>query len=113
LNKGVKLIDFDKTLKINMLFDFYSPLFTEKQIEYMELYYNDDLSLAEIAEHFNISRNAVHDTIQRTIKQLEIYEEKLNLLEKFNKRKEKYDKIKTEFKDELLIQYIEELENLE
>ncbi|MDF2699031.1 MAG: hypothetical protein K0Q49_587 [Haloplasmataceae bacterium] len=113
MNKGVKLIDFDKTLKINMLFDFYSPLFTEKQIEYMELYYNDDLSLAEIAEHFNISRNAVHDTIQRTIKQLEIYEEKLNLLEKFNKRKEKYDKIKTEFKDELLIQYIEELENLE
>ncbi|NLI67889.1 MAG: putative DNA-binding protein [Bacilli bacterium] len=72
-----------KTTRINMLYDFYHPLLTKKQMEYMELYYREDYSLSEIAEHHNVSRQAVHDTLKRTEQLLEMYEKKLRLYEKF------------------------------
>lgn len=71
-----------------MLIDFYSQLLTEKQREIIMFYYNDDLSLSEIAEEFNISRQAVYDTIKRTEKILYDYENKLKLVQLFqNKNK--------------------------
>lgn len=83
-----------KTTRVNMLYDFYHQLLTKKQMEYMELYYREDYSLSEIAEHHNVSRQAVHDTIKRTEQLLEMYEKKLRLYEKFVIRNEYLNKLK-------------------
>ena len=72
-----------KTTRMNYLFDFYQSLLTQKQRSYMSLYYLDDLSLGEIAEEFDVSRQAVYDNIKRTEAMLEEYEEKLVLLQSF------------------------------
>ena len=69
-----------KTLRMNQLFDFYQAMLTEKQQRMLELYYEEDLSLSEIAEHYGISRQAVHDNIKRGENALEDYEAKLELL---------------------------------
>ncbi len=84
----------DKIFVINLLYDFYSELLTEKQKDILKMYYQDDLSLNEIAEEFNITRQAVHDLIKRTEKILFHYEEKLLLKDKYFKQKECIDKIK-------------------
>lgn len=73
----------DKTMRINYLFDFYQSLLTPKQMNYMGLYYLDDYSLGEIAEQYNVSRQAVYDNIKRTEAMLEEYEEKLGFLQSF------------------------------
>ena len=67
-------MEIEKNERINSLFEFYQPLLTEKQNQYLELYYADDFSLGEIAENFNVSRQAVYDNIKRTEKILEAYE---------------------------------------
>jgi uncharacterized protein len=77
----------EKTTRMNYLYDFYQALLTPKQQSYMSLYYLDDYSLGEIAEEYNVSRQAVYDNIKRTEAMLEEYEEKLLLLEKFQERK--------------------------
>ncbi|RYD02755.1 hypothetical protein N752_23530 [Desulforamulus aquiferis] len=71
--------------KINLLYDFYGSLLTERQQKFIELYYSDDLSLGEIAEQFEVTRQAVHDTLKRSEQTLENYEKKLGLVTKFNK----------------------------
>ncbi|MDM5143865.1 hypothetical protein ICE98_00938 [Lactococcus lactis] len=63
-------MEIEKTNRMNTLFEFYATLLTDKQMNYIELYYADDYSLAEIAEEFNISRQAVYDNIKRTKKYL-------------------------------------------
>ena len=98
----------EKTTRMNFLFDFYQALLTDKQRSYMELYYLDDHSLGEIAESYEISRQAVYDNIRRTEAMLEEYEEKLNLLSKFQERQvllEKLEKViqeESSSKEELL-----------
>lgn len=72
-------------IKISILMDYYKELLTDKQKDIMELYYNEDLSLAEIAEFTNTSRQAIHDLIRRCNKLLVDYECKLRLVEKNNK----------------------------
>lgn len=79
---------------MNYLFDFYQSLLTQKQRSYMSLYYLDDLSLGEIAEEFDVSRQAVYDNIKRTEAMLEEYEEKLVLLQKFQERQRLVAKLK-------------------
>ena len=54
-----------KNLEISLLLDFYGDVLTEKQRDVMEQYYNDDLSLAEIADNFGITRQGVRDSIKR------------------------------------------------
>jgi len=78
----------EKTTRMNFLFDFYQALLTDKQRSYMELYYLDDHSLGEIAESYNVSRQAVYDNIRRTEAMLEEYEDKLQLFEKFLQRQQ-------------------------
>ena len=83
----------EKTIEIAVLYDFYSHLLTEKQQEMIDLYYNQDLSLGEIAETFQISRQAVFDTIKRTEKILYEYEEKLKLIQLTDKKIQDYEKL--------------------
>jgi len=90
----------EKTTRMNFLFDFYQALLTEKQRSYMELYYLDDHSLGEIAESYEISRQAVYDNIRRTEAMLEEYEDKLRLLEKFQQRQRMLQELTDAIKDE-------------
>ncbi len=76
----------EKTTRMNYLYDFYHSLLTPKQQSYMSLYYLDDFSLGEIAEEYNVSRQAVYDNIKRTEMMLEEYEAKLLLFQKFQER---------------------------
>ena len=67
---------------IIMLYDFYGELFNDRQRGYFEDYYFQNLSLAEIADNFNVSRNAIHKVIQGVEDKLNFYEEKLGLYKK-------------------------------
>ncbi|WP_391208610.1 putative DNA-binding protein [Psychrobacillus sp. L4] len=90
----------EKTTRMNFLFDFYQALLTDKQRSYMQLYYLDDLSLGEIAEEYDISRQAVYDNIRRTEAMLEEYEEKLSLFSKFQNRQETIEQLLLVAKDQ-------------
>ena len=75
----------DKRDYFIILYDFYSSLFSDKQKEYFEDYYFNNLSLSEISENVGISRNAIHKSIKLVEKKLEFYEEKLSLYDKSKK----------------------------
>ena len=72
-----------KDLSISYLLDFYGQMLTDKQREVTEFYYNDDLSLAESADHCHITRQGVRESIKRAEAQLREYEEKLGLARRF------------------------------
>lgn len=78
---------------IIILYDFYSELFNPKQKEYFESYYFDNLSLQEISDNLNISRNAIHKTIKSVTDKLYFYEDKLRLYEKNKKLNDILNKI--------------------
>ena len=73
----------EKNVEITLLYDIYGNLLTEKQAEAIELYYNDDLSLAEIADNSGISRQGVRDNIKRAEAVLYDVENKLGVAKKF------------------------------
>nr|WP_066639518.1 putative DNA-binding protein [Desulfolucanica intricata] len=79
----------EKVAWITLLYDFYGQMLTEKQQHFFELYYEDDLSLGEIAEKFDVSRQAVHDSLKRAEQMLVKYEEKLGLVKKFIEQRDK------------------------
>ena len=79
-----------------MLYDYYSSLLSDKQRDYFEDYYFNNLSLSEISENRNISRNAIHKVLDLTIDKLLFYEEKLSLYKKNNMLKNIIDKIDEE-----------------
>lgn len=72
-----------KNLEISLLLDFYGDMLTEKQRSMVEYYYNDDLSLAEIAENEGITRQGVRDSIKRAEAQMLEMEERLGLSRRF------------------------------
>jgi len=75
---------FEKDYKISYLLDFYGNILTDKQKDAIDLYYNEDLSLAEIAEHQDISRQGVRDAIKRGEETLKEMEEKLGFAAKID-----------------------------
>lgn len=81
----LKMNELEKVEYINTLFDLYKELLTEKQKSIMEKYYSYNLSLKEISDELKISRAAVLDTIEHSIKKLNDYENKLRLHEKNQK----------------------------
>ena len=94
------IVMLEKVNRMNELYDAYQVLLTSKQKTYLELYYQEDLSLSEIAEQFEVSRNAVFDNIKRTEKLLEDYETKLQLLKKREIREEILDQMQVHTQDE-------------
>lgn len=86
----------DKLVYYTLLFDMYQGLLTEKQKLYFEKYYFENLSLQELAERYEISRNAIHKQVKEVITKLEHYEDVLQLVAK-NKQLEQFlEKLPTE-----------------
>ncbi|MCG7407528.1 putative DNA-binding protein [Paenibacillus sp. ACRRX] len=92
-----------KTNRINMLFDFYDQLLTEKQQTFLKCYFQDDFSLGEIAAEFGISRQAVYEHIKRAEQTLETYESKLQLLVKFEARTKLHAQLQNALSDIMYI----------
>lgn len=86
---------------ISFLYDYYGVLLTEKQQEYFEDYYFNNLTLQEIADNNNVSKNAIHKSIKDINTKLEYYEEKLNLYENSKKIKELIKDIDKEIKEQI------------
>jgi predicted DNA-binding protein YlxM (UPF0122 family) len=74
---------FEKDLKIGFLMDFYGEVLSERKRTVLDYYYNDDLSLAEIAEEIGISRQGVRELIKKAEEELRFYEDKLGLAVRF------------------------------
>lgn len=87
---------FEKNLNISLLLDFYGDILSERQKEMLDLYYNDDLSLSEIAENYNISRQGVRSILKKGENILVNMEEKLHLAQRFSVVQEKSNKIANE-----------------
>lgn len=81
----------DNLSQLALLYDFYGQLLTPKQQEVFDLYYQQDLSLGEIAEEHRVSRQAIYDLVKRSEKILQDYENKLRLVSKFLKNKSKLE----------------------
>ena len=86
----------EKNVRISMLCEIYGELLTEKQLNFLDDYYNNDLSLSEMAENYNITRQAVRDNIKKGENKLLELEEKLHVMENSRKREQKIAKILSE-----------------
>ena len=95
----MELMEIEKTNRMNALFEFYAALLTDKQMNYA-----DDYSLAEIAEEFGVSRQAVYDNIKRTEKILEAYEMKLHMYSDYIVRSQIFDDIMKKYPDDSYLQ---------
>lgn len=78
----------DERYRLNLLLDFYGALLTDHAREFIRLRIEEDMSLQEIADFFGVSRQAVHDSVTRSEKQLAEYEEKLGLIARFDSMKD-------------------------
>lgn len=76
----------DRTLRMTLLYDFYGDLLTDRQRELFDLYYNEDLSLAEIAQQYGISRQGVRANLVRAENTLRQLEEKTGLAAGYEQR---------------------------
>lgn len=84
---------FEKNLEIGYLLDFYGDILPERKRSVMDMYYNEDLSLAEIATEIGISRQGVRDIIKKTEDELFFYEKKLGLAKKLKHAESQLDSI--------------------
>ncbi len=88
-----------KNMDIAWLFDFYGDMLTDKQRNVMELYYEEDLSLAEIAENQNITRQGVRDSIKRAESQMLEMEERLHVAARFRAMRDGLEAIRDTARD--------------
>ena len=108
----------DKKIEISMLCQIYGKLLTEKQFDYINDYYNNDLSLSEIAENYKITRQAARDNIKTGENKLFEYEEKLQIMKTTINTEKKIAKIlaqistiQTGFSDEKIADILENIKN--
>ena len=97
----------EEIIYLNNLYDLYGELLTDKKRDYFEDYYQNNLTLSEIASNNGVSRNAIHKQVKETVKYLKNYEEKLKLFEKNGKIMEiisEIDDIKLKEKLERIIE---------
>lgn len=85
-----------------ILYDYYGELLTDKQKNYFKDYYFENLSLSEMSENYDISRNAIHKNLKETEEKLFYYEEKLKLYEKNKKIKKIINNLDDDLKNKLL-----------
>ena len=90
------------------LLDFYGELLSDRKRSVMDMYYNEDFSLAEVAEQIGISRQGVRDIIKKSEEELMFYEEKLGLASKLQKAEKKADELCRIAKDAELTKEIHE-----
>ena len=84
MNQNKDTVDYlSKKYYLTLLFDFYGELLKENNRQIYEDYILNDLSLSEIASERGISRQGIHDTIKRSVKKLEEYENKIHLMERY------------------------------
>ena len=83
----------NQAYRMAMLFDFYGDVLTDRQKEFYDLYYNEDLSLGEIAENYNITRQGVRDVIVRAEAILTELEDKTGIIRRFHKMQEQFSEI--------------------
>lgn len=105
----------EKIVEQGILYDFYGQLLTEHQKQIYEDVIFNDLSLGEIAKEQGISRQGVHDLIKRCDKILAGYEEKLQLVHKFNQTKKKVEEIRqltNEYKETHDMSFIYQIEKI-
>lgn len=95
----------EEVIYFNELYDLYGMLLTDKQSEYFENYYFNNLSLGEMADSYGVSRNAIHKQLKITTDKLQYYEDNLKLKEK----NEKLSKLVEEISDEKIKNAILEL----
>ncbi len=103
----------DEKIELMELYDLYQGLLTDKQRGYFEAAYYDDSSMSEIAEEFDVSRNAVHDQLKKTIAKLNDIENALHLRESNKELSELFDTLKQADTKEQIIALIEEYEKVE
>lgn len=86
----------EKNVQISMLNEFYGKLLTQKQYEIIDNYYNNDLSLSEIAENNQITRQAVRDILKKGEKKLFEYEEKLQFMKRTLNQEKRIERVLSE-----------------
>ena len=84
---------FEKDLNMGFLLDFYGVLLSDRKRSVMDMYYNEDFSLSEIAEQIDISRQGVRDLIKKSEEELVFYEERLGLAKKMQSVEEQTNKL--------------------
>ena len=104
----------EKKQYVNLLMDCYEDLLTDKQRNYLDYYYHQDFSLSEIAEEFNVSRNAVFDNLKKAVHILEKYEDKLGLLKKHQERMDLISRIEDKMQEDKsdIINYLDKLKEI-
>ena len=85
----------ENAVEMCLLFDFFGAMLTQRQQEIFDLYYNDDLSLSEISEQMQISRQAVRDSVTRSKNLMIGFEQRLGLVRRFQENSEAFQRIHT------------------
>ncbi|WP_041315389.1 putative DNA-binding protein [Heliomicrobium modesticaldum] len=88
----------EKLTRMALLNDFYGQLLTERQRQVLSLYYEDNFSLAEIAEEFSVTRQAVFDLLKRAEKILLGYEDKLGLVKRWQDERRRLSEVLAELR---------------
>ena len=98
----------EEKVRISILLEIYGNLLTEKQYEYMDLYYNQDLSLSEIGDNEDITRQAVRTILLKSKKKLEEYESKLKFMQKEEKIKKYIEELEETNVDKKILKKIKQ-----